>query len=573
MFGFAARYYSQTRSPFAELARHFFLELFHPESAASEDSYTTWLVQILAALITASWFLPVQLFRRYSDLHALDTPEPYRLAYSSDCLSALTLMTLLVGVLTILEWPALFPSRRDHLILTPLPLTRLDLFGAKLAALLTFVTVFVTAITFACSLVLPMIASGRWESRSFVLRVAAWLISSIAVCYLTFFSLLALQGLLSVLLPVKWFEPASFAAQMTLLIALLTGFPLWFYFPARELINTGSPWLDWLPTAWFWGASERLLGSHAALPLRLSHRALLALAVSAVFAALTYLISYLRHNRYALEIARSARKPHWPAFVSRIFRTPQARAIAEFIACSIARGRQQQTVYLILFGLGLALIFESSVYIGLRLGRRGFEPNSMTVESWIVGVPLTLSFFSMVALRRAFRTPIDLPANWIFRLTESTPTRRLQLDAIFRLYIVIAGLPALVICAPLELLTLGPKALWAFPLQLVLMLALAEHLLTGWRAIPFAVAPDPARRHFIHSAILHSFELSLYSFASSAWIRTAMQDRKVFVRFGLIVFVAYAVLRYRRLCEWARDPLEFSETIHAEVEPLQLRVE
>ena len=94
-------YFEQTRSPFAELARHFFLALFHPESTSGEDSFTTWLVQILAVLITASWFLPVQLFRRYSELHGLDTSEPYRLAYASDCLSALVLMCLLIGVLTV----------------------------------------------------------------------------------------------------------------------------------------------------------------------------------------------------------------------------------------------------------------------------------------------------------------------------------------------------------------------------------------------------------------------------------------------------------------------------------------
>lgn len=226
-------YYDETRSPFAELGRHFFLSLFHPESTSGEDSFTTWLAQILAVLITASWFLPVQLFRRYSDLHGLDGPEPYRLAYASDCLSALVLMCLLVGVLTVLEWPALFPSRRDQLVLTPLPLQRTELFGAKLAALLVFVTLFIAAITLCCSVSLPAIASGRWEPRSVWLRMFAWFFASTCACYFVFLSLLAWQGLLMMLLPVRWFEPASFTVQMTLLVALLSGFPLFFYFPRQ----------------------------------------------------------------------------------------------------------------------------------------------------------------------------------------------------------------------------------------------------------------------------------------------------------------------------------------------------
>ena len=565
-------YYDQTRSPFAELARHFFLSLFHPESTSGEDSFTTWLVQILAVLITASWFLPVQLFRRYSELHGLDTPEPYRLAYASDCLSALVLMCLLVGVLTVLEWPALFPSRRDHLVLTPLPLERTQLFGAKLAALLLFVTLFIAAITLCCSVSLPAIASGRWEPRSVWLRMFAWFAASTLACYFVFLSLLAAQGLLMMLLPLRWFEPISFAAQMTLLVALLSGFPLFFYFPASRLIATRSPVLDWLPPGWYWGLSEWLLGSRDPAISRMAAKAAGGFTLALGIAATSYLVSYLQHNRYALESTRVVRKPRigWSAMFARFFRLPQARGVAEFITCSIARGRQQQMVFLLIFGLGLALAFESSVYIGLRLGQRGFERHSITVESAILGFPLTLSFFAMVGLRRAFRVAMDLPANWLFRFAESEASRRSQLDAVFRAFVLMGGIPMLLLGLPVEWLAFGPRGLWALPLQLLLMLALAEHLLYGWRAIPFTFAADPARRHLIHSAILHFAELSVYSFAGSAWILAALHSSSTLFWFVSSTGGVLAILRYRRLRGWGREPLEFIETIPAAVEPLQL---
>src|SRR5262249_57827899 len=98
-------------------------------------------------LIAASWFLPVQLFRRYMDLHAMSEAAPYRLGYSSDCLSMLLFMTLLMGVVTLLEWSSLFPSRRDNLVLTPLPVTRSQLFGDQLAAFVLFVNLFVVRLT------------------------------------------------------------------------------------------------------------------------------------------------------------------------------------------------------------------------------------------------------------------------------------------------------------------------------------------------------------------------------------------------------------------------------------------
>lgn len=565
-------YFEQTRSPFAELARHFFLSLFQPESMSGEDSFTTWLVQILAVLITASWFLPVQLFRRYADLHGLDTPEPYRLAYSSDCLSALVLMCLLVGVLTVLEWPALFPSRRDCLILTPLPLERTQLFAAKLAALLLFVTLFIAAITLCCSVSLPAIASGRWETRPLWLLMFTWFAASTAACYFVFLSLLAVQGLLMMLLPLRWFEPASFTVQMTLLVALLSGFPLFFYFPGSHLIASRSAVLEWLPPAWYWGLSEWMLGSRDPAMAALAAHAGLALMAALAISATTYLVSYLQYNRYALESTRRSRKPRiaWAALFARFFRLPQARGVAEFITCAIARGRQQQMVFLLIFGLGLALSFESSVYIFLRLGHRGFERTSMTVERAILGFPLTLSFFAMVGLRRAFRVALDLPANWLFRFAESDASRRSQLDAVYRAFVLIGGVPMLLLGLPIEWLAFGPRALLALPLQLLLMLALAEHLLNGWRAIPFTCASDPARRHLIHSAILHFLELSIYSFAASAWIRTALYSPSSLLQFVLIAGIVLALLRYRRLRDWGQEPLEFIETVQAPVEPLQL---
>ncbi len=369
------RWYSETRSPFAELGRHFFLGLFHPEGNSNDDSFTTWIVQVLAVLITASWFIPIQLFRRYSELHGLADPGPYGIAYASDSLSALVLMMLLIGVLTVLEWAALFPSRRDHLILSPLPLTRAELFGAKLSALFVFVTLFIAAITVWCSLALPAIASGRWEPRSFWWRALAWLVAAVGGCYFVFLSLLAVQGLLMMFLPLGWFEPASFAVQMMLLIALLTGFPLIFYFPAQHLVATQSVWLKVLPAGWYWGLSEWMLGSREALSVSLAARAAGGFAIAGAIAATAYLVSYLQYNRYSLESTRASRKPRfsWEALLGIFPRLPQARATAEFIACTIARGRQQQTTFLLILGLGLALIFESSVYIGLRLGRRGFE--------------------------------------------------------------------------------------------------------------------------------------------------------------------------------------------------------
>ena len=94
-----------------------------------------------------------------------------------------------------------------------------------------------------------------------------------------------------------------------------------------------------------------------------------------------------------------------------------------------------------------------------------------------------------------------------------------------------------------------------------------------WRTIPFTFAQNPARRHFIHSAILHVFELSVYSFAGAAWIFTGLRDPIVLVEFGALVVAAFVWLRHRRRRDWGAAPLEFEETVPAAVEPVRLAPE
>jgi hypothetical protein len=566
------RYYSRTRPPFAELTRFFFLGLFNPESTAGEDSFSTWLVQVLAVLIAASWFLPVQLFRRYVELHALPEALPYQLGYSSDCLSMLVFMTLLMGVVTVLEWPSLFPSRRDNLVLTPLPVTRSQLFGAKLAALILFVTLFVAALTLLSSAALPAIASGRWEARPLGLRAAALLVAAIGSCYFIFLALLAVQGVLMAILPVRWFEPASFAVQVMLLIAILCGFPLFPHFPARRLVAAQSPWLDWIPPAWFWGLAEWMQGKSGPVIERLAAKAAIGLSVALAVAAAAYLVSYLQYSRFSLEAQRRDRAPvvGWAALFGRFDRTPQARAVGEFVIWTFSRGRRQKLAFLLILAIGLALIFENSVYLSLRIDRLGMRAASASIENAAIALPLTLSFFAMIGVRRAFRVPGDLDASWLFRFAEDARMRSPQLDAVRRSLIWVGGAPVLLLCAPIEFGAIGGKAVWVLLMQWLLTLTLAEYLLQAWRAIPFTFAPNPARRHFIHSAILHVFELSVYSFMSATWIYAGLRDSIMFAGFGAVVLAVYVWLRYRRRREWGIAPFEFEESVPAAVEPIRI---
>jgi hypothetical protein len=241
--------------------------------------------------------------------------------------------------------------------------------------------------------------------------------------------------------------------------------------------------------------------------------------------------------------------------------------VAEFVVSTLSRGREQKLVFLLILAIGLALVSENSVYLASRIGRRGA---AAAIESTVIGLPLTLSFFAMLGMRRAFRTPADLPANWLFRFMEDPAVRRRQLDSVFRVFVGLGGLAALLICAPIEFMTIGKRAVWAVLAQLLLALTFAEYLLQGWRAIPFTFAQNPARRHFLHSAVLHLIELSLYSFISATWISAGIHRPIALVEYGVVVLAAFILQHQRRRRDWGQAPFEFQEIAPAAVEPIRL---
>ena len=565
------RYFATTRSPVVELGRHFFRALFQPEAA--NESFGTWLIQLLAVLVAASWLLPAQLFRRYVDLHALDSPQPFLESYASDTLWAIVLMTFFTAFVTVIEWQALFPDERDHLVLGTLPLSRLEIFGAKLGALALFFTLFVLAIALLPTVVFPAIGSGRWETRSTAVRIFALFVASAGNAFFSFLALLSTQGVLFLLLPMRWFRAVSFAIQVTLLLALLCAFPLLPYLPANGWAAGRAPWLDLLPPCWFWALQQQLLGAQDARIVELATRARLAFGITFVLAFATYIGSYLRYGREILEVRRSRWRPRFlPACARWLVRNEEGRGVSEFVLNTLARGRRQKMILFLVSGIGLALLLENFAYLGSGSAYRHGDVPQVVIESAAIGLPLTITFFLMVGLRRAFRIPADLNANWVFRFYGNPASAPRQMNAIFAIYVAAGGIVPLLICLPLEFLVFGWRALAVLCAQALLVLTLAEHLLRSWSAIPFTFEPDFGQRHLIHSMIVHGFELTLYSFLGSTWIRAALYNPKAMLAFlGVTIGICW-LLHISRARTIAESTLSFTEA-RSELDVLRLETE
>src|SRR5207247_2576235 len=104
------------------------------------------LIHILSVLTVPGFLFAYVAFKKYF-LYFRSTPPMIRAAaLLSDQGLVMAFSMVMMGFLAILEWDALLPQRRDFAVLTPLPIRRKTLLGAKVPALLLSSWFFTTAL-------------------------------------------------------------------------------------------------------------------------------------------------------------------------------------------------------------------------------------------------------------------------------------------------------------------------------------------------------------------------------------------------------------------------------------------
>src|SRR6266481_2661593 len=150
----------ETHSAGFELRRHFFLRFFDSDLVSTPGQWQVVAGGVLAVLLSLSLILTQAYYHKYLELNNLRTPEPLRLATLADVLFLVTLAMFLIALFTTLQWPSLFPGLRDYLALGALPIKLRDVFVAKFSALVAFSSMFIVAVTFLPSAILPTVMAG-----------------------------------------------------------------------------------------------------------------------------------------------------------------------------------------------------------------------------------------------------------------------------------------------------------------------------------------------------------------------------------------------------------------------------
>jgi hypothetical protein len=449
------KWLAETHGPTFELLRHFLLRFFDSELVTSPGQTAVALIGSSSMFVSWFPFVTGPLKDKYARLAA--HPEAYRWALRADELWLITMVMAAVGLLTAIKWQSVFPARTDYYATGWLPIRARQVFSAKLAALLIVATGAILVLNLAPALGFPMLANSP------VMPTVAALV---AASYFGFFALVAIQG---VLLNLRRSLSAFLAAIMLILLVLSfsIGPPV-----AHALLRPEVA--RWLPNVWFLGLCD------PALPA-LAHRARMALWISALALLAVYFVSYKRHRTLMMEgIGAPWKERRWRTVIfDWLVPDPREQAIISFLFKGISSNGPHRMILMGYGGFGVAVL--------LIAARKVSAP-----AAFVYGHVILLVFL-LIGLRHLFSIPVELRANWAFRITEGAG-REYWRRAVDRFVLFFGALAMVIVPFPIEARLLGWPAVSESALFAIFALACYEAVFASWEKLPFTCSYLPGRK-------------------------------------------------------------------------------
>ena len=532
------------------LVRHFFGRFFDNELVSPHGEMNSSVGKILAVLASPG-LVCFWLFTKYSYL-SLQPAQVMEAASLPDKLFFLTYSMVVMGFVTILEWDALFPDRRDYSILIPLPIGLRSIFLAKIASLCALMLIFFIDINAFSMLLFPPLSTRHGTSIFYLLTsFGAHLKAVLAGTTFIFLFFVGLQGLLMNVLSYRAFKRLSTYVQLTSVFALLM--MLLLFFEIAALLDSAQlrNLLYYFPPAWFLGLYESELGRPDPLP---GSAAIAIKALAAVFAGavLAYCVSYKRHVKKSLESEEVfAVAPSWFSTVLAgladrlILKHELERAAFYFIGKTIVRNRKHWLYLSAYVGVGLAFVLQSLLGALSRSGPGTLNRPGIALLS----IPLILSFFVLSGMRYIFTIPSDLKSNWVFQLSAQDDPAQL-LSGARKAMFVFGIVPLYALLFPAYLFLWGPAtALFHAFFGLILALILIECLLLDFRKVPFTCSYLPGKANITTHWIFYWMMFTTYAYSMAAlefWILRSSSRMAAGYVLAALAMAVVIVFRHRQ---------------------------
>ena len=297
------------------------------------------------------------------------------------------------------------------------------------------------------------------------------------------------------------------------------------------------------------------------------------MAVAAGIAVLSY--AWYRHfDRVMLKSAGAL--PRSDPRASRRSRGSAARghllarrfvASRTFIALTLRRSASCIRALSWCSAIGAGLVVNSVVGNDVvpAILRGGVPPRAVTAS--VIWTPFALVFVTARAVRMALIVPIEPRANWVFRMTETGPSRLNQLEAAMRALLMMGVAVPIVLMLPLQWLVLGPSAVAVAIASGCMGWLYVELLMPSWAHPVHLFAFG---KGFVPQAVWRHLRLRGLDRLRIVVGYAALTSTGLTVVFLVVIVAAAAVLRHFRRRHWYDMPLEFEDALPSEINPLRL---
>jgi hypothetical protein len=529
-----------TKIQFRVLYREFLFRVVDLELLAPQGDIAKLLGQFAAALL----FLSFALAYRAMFVNASSLPPQRLLAIVWEREHTLIATTMLaVGLFAVLSWDSAFLDRRDVMVLAPLPVRPRTLLFAKIAALATALSLTILALNALTGLAWPIVFAGANSGFGDVIRsLAAYWTTMIAAGVFILGSVLGLHGL-AAQLPRRRYLRVSALLQMAVFCLLLS---VYFLQPTPVTIRgvaalESRHLLEWLPSYWFFGLFQVLNGSvpaeiHATI-FTLARRAAGGLAIASIGAGTAFLLSYFRTLRKIVEepdIVPGSGGFHWlPRFGNSV-----TTAIVHFSIRTLLRSRQHRVILAFYLGVGFAIVI---LFMQAPAPRQQASTSSASPATLIA--TMLMLFCAVAGTRIVFAMPLQLKANWIFRVTPLPGPRKL-LNGIRRSLLVLSVAPIWAASA-VALLSAWPWRIAAGHLIALgfLGMILADGCLSGFQKIPFTCSYLPGKSQ-AHKGLITVWITLFIALTAVEFERSVLDRPAGFALMIAILCVAAACARW-----------------------------
>jgi len=495
------------RRPLARLVRLFTARIFRGSGDSDADGLDLGVGLVLTLLALPGGFVAVLLFPKYgtmlqwmrgvvnADVVATALPDEYFF---------IVLSMVVTGAVAVWRWDSIFPDRWDYLNLVPLPISRWAIPFANFVAVMFLAGLIAVDVNAASSVLFPLaVGSTQTEFVFFARFAGVHALSVVLASVFAFFAVFAVLGFFMAVLPRGVFARISPYLRTGIVMGLVTMLSTSFAVPVmlRQLSGADRLGLGWLPPIWFLGLGMSLLGKADTSLAAVGRLALPSVGVVAVSALCVYGVGYQRHFVRIPELTDVAPggdgvRMQWLRRLNGlVMRNGQQRGCAVFVWKTLFRGEPHR---LLLAGVGgIGLVLASQALLGSFSGGGLAGGLSVHLSAEFLSVPLILVFFLIAGLRLAFEVPVNLPANWIFRLLLDSEKH--AGEGMERKLILMSVLPGTVLAVLPIYGVLGGWMAGILHTAVVGVwsILLTDSVLIGFRKMPFTCTFPLFRQHSI----------------------------------------------------------------------------